>query len=126
MFISDRILSLHEIVRMYQNVTQIEGGGFLARLVFNSYVFAALCLHRGYTMEQVALAIVQRDEHSVIVDTSHPAFPHERSGLGDRVAAGLAAVGITAERVSKALGRPCGCKERQAKLNELGRTFGIG
>lgn len=50
----------------------------------------------------------------------------QRPGLGDMVSAGLAAVGITPERVSKALGRPCGCKERAAKLNELGRRIGIG
>jgi hypothetical protein len=48
-------------------------------------------------------------------------------GLGDIVAAGLSAVGITPERVSAALGvEDCGCKKRQAKLNELGRKFGIG
>lgn len=47
-------------------------------------------------------------------------------GLGDMVSAGLAAVGITPERVSKVLGRPCGCKDRAAKLNELGRRVGIG
>lgn len=42
-------------------------------------------------------------------------------GLGDHLADGLAAVGITKERVSRLLGRPCGCKERQRRLNELGR-----
>lgn len=47
-------------------------------------------------------------------------------GLGDMVAAGLAAVGITEERVSKALGRPCGCAKRKQALNELGRRIGIG
>lgn len=47
-------------------------------------------------------------------------------GLGDLVAAGLSAVGITKERVSALLGRPCGCKERAAKLTEWGRKFGIG
>lgn len=47
-------------------------------------------------------------------------------GLGDMVADGLAAVGITKERVSKAIGRPCGCGKRQEKFNELGRKFGIG
>ena len=52
--------------------------------------------------------------------------PPPRPGLGDMVSAGLAAVGITPERVSKVLGRPCGCKERAAKLNELGRRIGIG
>lgn len=49
-----------------------------------------------------------------------------RPGLGDMVSAGLAAVGITPELVSKVLGRPCGCKERAAKLNSLGRRLGIG
>ena len=47
-------------------------------------------------------------------------------GLGDLVAAALSAVGITKERVSKAIGRPCGCAKRQEKLNNIGRRFGIG
>lgn len=47
-------------------------------------------------------------------------------GLGDMVAAGLAAIGITKERVSAALGRPCGCAARAEALNELGRRIGIG
>lgn len=49
-----------------------------------------------------------------------------RRGLGDVVALGLSAVGITKERVSKAIGRPCGCAKRQERLNELGRKIGIG
>ncbi len=53
-------------------------------------------------------------------------FSNAKPGLGDRVASALAAVGITKERVSKALGKPCGCAKRQAKLNELGRRIGIG
>jgi hypothetical protein len=48
------------------------------------------------------------------------------TGLGDMVAAGLSAVGITKERVSKMLGKPCGCAKRQKMLNELGRRLGIG
>ena len=47
-------------------------------------------------------------------------------GLGDIVKAGLSAIGITEERVSKALGKPCGCGARAEKLNQLGRKFGIG
>lgn len=47
-------------------------------------------------------------------------------GLGDRVASALAAVGITEELVSKALGRPCGCGKRKKLLNEWGRRLGIG
>jgi len=42
-------------------------------------------------------------------------------GLGDRVGQALALVGITEERVSKWLRRPCRCKERKERLNQLGR-----
>lgn len=47
-------------------------------------------------------------------------------GLGDMVKAGLSAIGITEERVSAALGRPCGCSQRAEALNEFGRKIGIG
>lgn len=50
----------------------------------------------------------------------------KKRGLGDIVKAGLSAIGITEERVSKAIGRPCGCGKRAEKLNELGKKFGIG
>lgn len=43
-----------------------------------------------------------------------------KSGLGDRVAAGLAAIGLTEERVASWLGS-CGCKKRRERLNRLGR-----
>jgi DNA repair protein RadC len=49
-----------------------------------------------------------------------------QKGLGDLVTMALSAVGITKERVSKAIGRPCGCAKRQERLNELGRKIGIG
>lgn len=52
--------------------------------------------------------------------------PASRPGLGDMVAAGLSAVGITPERVSAVTGKPCGCKKRQEALNALGRRLGIG
>ena len=50
----------------------------------------------------------------------------KKRGLGDIVKAGLSALGITEQRVSKAIGRPCGCGKRAEKLNELGKKFGIG
>jgi hypothetical protein len=58
-------------------------------------------------------------------------FPRVKPGLGDMVASGLAAVGITPERYQSAkaavgLKRPCGCLKRKQKLNELGRKLGIG
>lgn len=40
--------------------------------------------------------------------------------LGDAVESALKMVGITEERVSNWLGRPCGCTERKEKLNSLG------
>lgn len=49
-----------------------------------------------------------------------------RPGLGDMVAAGLSAVGITKERVQAVVGGPCGCEERQKSLNQLGYSLGIG
>jgi len=60
--------------------------------------------------------------------SAHPGRDiHERPGLGDMVAAGLSAIGITPERVSAALGvEDCGCKKRQATLNQIGRRLGIG
>ena len=49
-----------------------------------------------------------------------------KPGLGDMVEAGLSRIGITEKRVSRLLGRPCGCGRRKRKLNELGRKLGIG
>jgi hypothetical protein len=49
-----------------------------------------------------------------------------KPGLGDMVAAGLSAIGITKERVSALAGGDCGCSKRQEQLNELGRKLGIG
>lgn len=42
-------------------------------------------------------------------------------GLGDAVESALAKLGITKAKVKEWLGAPCGCKERQEKLNKLGR-----
>ena len=41
-------------------------------------------------------------------------------GVGSRLASALALVGVTEDRVAGWLGKPCGCKERQAKLDQLG------
>lgn len=90
----------------------------------------ARCRQRGYTLEQVRPCIVHESAGWIVVDETHPSYPHARPGLGDMVAAGLAAVGITKERVqavAAAVGvKDCGCKKRQEKLNELGRRIGIG
>jgi hypothetical protein len=59
---------------------------------------------------------------------AHPGRRVEaRPGLGDMVSAGLSAIGITPERVSKALGvKDCGCRQRAEALNRIGRRLGIG
>lgn len=46
---------------------------------------------------------------------------HEEHGLGDTVGDALKKMGITDERVSKFLGRPCKCPAYRDKLNRLGR-----
>lgn len=43
--------------------------------------------------------------------------PPPPPGLGDMVAAGLSAIGITKERVEAVVGGPCGCSERQGYIN---------
>lgn len=40
--------------------------------------------------------------------------------LGDSIGSALKVVGVTDERVTSWLGRPCGCPERRARLNALG------
>lgn len=81
---------------------------------------------RGYTWEQVEPCIVIKDGDTITVDETHPAYPHAKPGLGDMVASGLSAVGITKQRVSAIVGGDCGCQKRQEALNALGRRLGIG
>ena len=87
--------------------------------------FEARCRERGYTLDEVRPCIVSEDGDTVTVDETHQAYPRARPGLGDMVAAGLSAIGVTKERVSRAVGGDCGCSKRQEKLNELGRKLGI-
>lgn len=64
------------------------------------------------------------------VDVDHPAYPRTakpghtpQRGLGDYIAAGLTAFGITEERVSAVVGGDCGCKKRRAAANLLGAKY---
>lgn len=89
--------------------------------------FIARCVSRGYLPADVRGCIVSEDGDTITVDETHPAYPRPRPGLGDMVAAGLSAVGITPERVSAVIGGPCGCQERKEALNDWGRDhLGIG
>ena len=47
----------------------------------------------------------------------------KRGGLGDYLAQGLAAIGITKERVEAVVGGPCGCDGRQAAMNAAGAKY---
>ena len=81
------------------------------------------CRERGYTLDEVRPCIVSQDGDTITVDETHPAYPRARPGLGDLVKSGLSAIGITEERVSKAIGRPCGCGERAEMLNAVGAKY---
>jgi hypothetical protein len=89
----------------------------------------ARCRQRGYTLEQVRPCIVSQDGDRLVVDETHQAYPRAKPGLGDMVAAGLDAIGITKERVqavASAVGiKDCGCAKRQAALNRLGEKLGL-
>jgi len=95
---------------------------------------------RGFTLEEVVECIARQNaDGSIVVDENHEKYPKKtkptgplvvqvssgivapgkRLYLGDKVANALGAVGITPERVEKITGKPCGCKKRKNKLNEL-------
>ena len=83
--------------------------------------FESLCRRRGFPLSDAIQCVVSRDGDRWEVDVSHPSYPREPFGLGDLVAAGLAAVGITPQLVERVTGRKgCGCKRRQRALNEAG------
>jgi hypothetical protein len=71
-------------------------------------------------------AIVPASTPRIFCSCGHQQLNGPTAGLGDYVAAGLEKLGITKQRVSRLLGRPCKCRERQRRLNELGRVVGIG
>lgn len=85
--------------------------------------FEARCRERGYTLDDVRACIVREDGDTITVDETHGSYPRARRGLGDMVKSALSSVGITEERVSKAIGKPCGCSQRAALLNELGHKY---
>jgi hypothetical protein len=74
--------------------------------------------------------VPEADAKNELLDLLRSRFANDkpaRRGLGDMVASGLSAIGITPERVSKALGvKDCGCKGRADALNAVGRRLGIG
>lgn len=87
------------------------------------------CRERGYTLDDVRPCIISQDGDAITVDETHPAYPRAKPGLGDRIADGLAAVGITKQRVQAVASRvgikDCGCAKRQAAANRLGARLGL-
>ncbi len=45
----------------------------------------------------------------------------KQANIGDHVEKALETVGITKERLEAWLGRPCKCRERKRRLNEIGQ-----
>jgi len=84
------------------------------------------CEERGRSITDVGECIISSAGSVLYVDETHASYPRPRHGLGDMVASGLSAIGITKERVSAVVGRDCGCPQRQEALNEFGRKIGIG
>ncbi len=84
------------------------------------------CKQRGVDLKDAMHCVVFRNNDIWDVDTSHSSYPKAPKGLGDYFADGLARFGVTPERVSKLIGKDCGCKERKERLNKLGEKFGVG
>lgn len=94
---------------------------------------AAVNAGKRALVEQIAAALGFSAPDELTADelAQHPGrMSGPTYGLGDMVAAGLSAVGITkerAQRVASAVGvKDCGCAKRQEALNKLGRRLGIG
>ena len=82
------------------------------------------CPRCGYLAKQertfrVCRTLDEMASHLATV-TAKPWIPVPNPMVGDRVAKALAFLGITKERVSKAVGGDCGCAKRQSGLNHVG------
>jgi hypothetical protein len=86
------------------------------------------CQQRGYTLDEVSNCILKQEGTTIYVDEKHEDYPTsvKGKGLGDIISTGLSKLGITPERVSKAIKKPCGCNKRKKKLNAVGEKLGIG
>lgn len=82
---------------------------------------SATCPRCGYVAKTLPHRRVCKPPGTLL---RRPPQPDPNAGLlrvGDAVAAGLAAVGITPQLVQRVTGRKaCGCKQRQRRLNEAG------
>jgi len=92
--------------------------------IFDHEAGAAVCRQCGRRVVTKSKKITAACRASSRYQAAHAAILAGRDpravGLGDWVARGLEAVGITKARVSRWLGRDCGCGRRQAALNLAG------
>ncbi|MFA5398631.1 MAG: hypothetical protein WC346_21635 [Methanogenium sp.] len=56
---------------------------------------------------------------NILNNTKQINRPKRKFLLGDNISFALSTVGITEDRVTNWLGRPCGCGRRREKLNQL-------
>jgi hypothetical protein len=89
--------------------------------------FKSVMASRGASEAANAAIVKDYGDGWIEVDTLHPAYPRRVAGLGDMVAAGLDAVGVTKDRVqavASAVGiKDCGCKKRQQAMNDAGAKW---
>lgn len=72
------------------------------------------CIRCHFKMDVKPLSDVQKQKLKRICT---------HKGLGDRIERALERFGVTEERVSRMIGRPCGCSKRKELLNKLGRSW---
>lgn len=77
--------------------------------------------HINAWLVQNGLPKLEKLPVTTIIPSPRPIVPGMNMGLGDRISQALSIVGITEERVTAWIGKPCGCSERQEKLNRVGR-----
>lgn len=98
------------------------------------------CRERGATWEQVQPCVVTEDGDTITVDVDHPTYPSKTNqrywprlarlvaklrkdgerGVGDTLARVFRRIGAKsmADAYTLLTGQPCGCADRQRKLNE--------
>ena len=85
-----------------------------------NYVHSKPGSTKAYAVPISALA-VKTGRKSLPKKTKPAPIKQPTLELGDLVESALRTVGITTERVTKWIGRPCGCERRKQMLNQLSR-----
>lgn len=75
----------------------------------------------GQIKRLIELGLIETAPTQAVAPLPKPIIAGMGVGLGDRISQALAIVGITEDKVSAWIGKPCGCSERQEKWNRVGR-----